>query len=162
MSVSIRFGIVAVSVLLLGCTSQQSVQLEPQPAGALAGSYKLTGLIDGTRVSATLRVDDSSRVSTITTSPNGTHACEASEIRSDQLVARCGPVEVQLTVADNRIAPVGRLSFQAARRRKEGGDLFQCNYSPPDQLCQLPPQYPATPLPRAYGRVKVARASINQ
>jgi hypothetical protein len=161
MSVSVRASIVVVFLPIIGCTSPRHAQLAPRPDAELAGSYQLSGRIDGRRITATVQVEDSARVSMISTSLHGTLACEASKLDADQLIARCGSVEVQLIVAGNRIADVGRLGVDAMRRARKEADLFGCLYSPPDQLCQLPPQAAATPRARTYGRVKVARVSTS-
>ncbi len=162
MSVFVRAGIVAVFLPIIGCMSPRQTQLAARPDAELAGRYQLTGRIDGRRIVATVHVSDSARVSTISTSQHGTLTCEASEFNAEQLVARCGSVEVQLVVADNQIADVGRLGVDAKRRTRKEAELLGCMYSPPDQLCQLPPQDPATPRARAYGRVKVARMSTSE
>jgi hypothetical protein len=157
MSIVMRAFTVGLLLSLGGCaTANQPPRADLSPA-ALAGSYRLTGRIDGTRISSTVRVDERGRVTLLATSPNGTHRCEASALRVERLVAQCGPVELQLSVDDRGIARTGRLAFDKTRRtaRREA-DPFPC-IAASDQICQMQPQAAPPLLQRAYGRVNVAR-----
>ncbi|MBK7904932.1 MAG: hypothetical protein IPJ78_00040 [Gemmatimonadetes bacterium] len=158
-----------VFLILLACT-RQSRDLAPTPesgyalgspaSAGIAGDYRLTGRLQGTRVSARIRVDSSGRVSYLGGSPVGRpHVCDTPSEGTDRLIVRCGTVDLRLAVANGRLSPVARIAFDLPKAPRVEYNPFTCTPIPPDQACALLQQTRTPQVRHVSGGVSVERVS---
>lgn len=164
----IRLHSICVSVLLLACarpsrdlavTPGTSSSARTSATSGMAGDYRLTGLLQGTRVSATMRVDSSGRVSYVGGSPVGAHLCEPPTQDTGRLLIRCGTVQIRLAVSDDRFAPTARIAFDMPKPARVEYNPFTCTPIPPDQACALLRQMRTVQVRRVAGQVTLERIS---
>jgi hypothetical protein len=162
----IRVCSAGVFLVLLACARQAPDSAPiPDPRSTLAapisvgiaGAYRLTGRLQGTLVSATMRVDSSGRVSYLGGAPVEFQPCEPTE-GTDRLIVRCGRVDVRLTVESGRLSPVARIAFDMPKAPREEYNPFTCTPILSDQSCAL--LQTRTPRVRhVSGKVSVERVS---
>lgn len=157
------------AVLLLSACAPQSRDVAPTPeprstfgssaSAAIAGDYLLSGRLQGTRVSATIRVDSIGRVSHVSGSPVRHHLCDPPLEGTDRLIVRCGTVDILLAVNGGRLSPVARIAFDMPKASREEYNPFTCTPTPPDQECVVLHQLRTPQVRRVSGKVSVERVS---
>ena len=164
----VRLRSLSIALLLSACARQSpNLAVTPEPRSMLgspgsvgmAGDYRLTGRLQVTRISATIRVDSSGRVSYFRGSPAGALLCDAASRDSGRLLVRCGTVDISLALDGDRLAPVARIAFDTPKPSRTEYNPFTCTSTPPDQACALLPQTRTPQVRRVMGNVSVERVS---